>query len=286
LEIIQKRVKIKDRVEFLKINNKNMKQNNIHNHMKGKKKIIFALLSVLVVFFVVLILSTSVDVVNKIKQGRYISQNVRMRNSIVISETGEVYAKPDLAVISFAVVNEAESVTDAMNENSAVMNDVIKAVKDQGIEDKDVKTTSFNIYPRYEYSEGTYGKRILVGYEVTQELQVKIRDLGKIGTIIERAADSGANRVDNLYLTIDSQDELKKQAREQAIAQAKTKAEELTLQLGVKLGKIVSFNENFYVPRYDTQVSMMEGIGGGEVPDIQTGENKISVSVVITYEIY
>jgi len=264
-----------------------MNQENIHNHMKGKKKIFLALLSVLVVFFIVLILSTAVDVVNKIKEGRYISQNVRMRNSIMISETGEVYASPDLAVITFTVLKEAKSVADAMNENSATMNEVINAVKEQGIEDKDVKTTSFNISPRYEYLEGTYGKRTLVGYRVVQDLQVKIRDLGKIGTIIEIATSSGANEVSDLQLTIDNQDELKKQAREQAIAAAKVKAEELAFQLNVKLGKIVSFNESFYVPRYDTGTYMMaEGIGGGEVPDIQTGENKISVSIVVTYEIY
>jgi len=255
--------------------------------MKGKKKIFLALLSVLVVFFIVLILSTAVDVVNKIKEGRYISQNVRMRNSIVISETGEVYAKPDLALITFTILKEAKTVAEAMDENSATMNNVINVIKEQGIEDKDVKTTSFNIRPRYEYSEGTYGKRILVGYEVIQDLQVKIRDLGKIGIIIERGTSSGANEVSDLQLTIDNQDELKKQAREQAIAAAKIKAGELTSQLGVKLGKIVSFNENFYVPYYDTGTYMMaEGMGGGEVPDIQTGENKISVSVVITYEIY
>ena len=263
-----------------------MNQENIHNHMKGKKKILFALLSVLIIFFIVLILSTAVDVVNKIKEGRYISQNVRMRNSIVVSETGEVYASPDLAVISFTVIKEAKTVTDAMNENSATMNNVISAVKEQGIEDKDVKTTSFNIRPRYEYSEGTYGKRTLVGYEVIQKLQVKIRDLGKIGTIIEKATNSGANEISDLQMTIDNQDELKKQAREQAIAKAKVKAEELTSQLGVKLGKLVSFNESFYVPRYDTGIYMKEAVGGGEVPDIQTGENKISVSIVITYEIY
>jgi len=263
-----------------------MKQEDFHNHMKGKKKILFALLSVLIIFVVVLILSTAVDVVNKIKEGRYISQNVRMRNSIIISETGEVYASPDLAVIIFTVIKEAKTVTDSMNENSATMNNVISAVKEQGIEDKDVKTTSFNIRPRYEYSEGTFGKRVLVGYEVIQKLQVKIRDLGKIGTIIEKATSSGANEISDLQMTIDNQDELKKQAREQAIAKAKVKAEELTSQLGVKLGKLVSFNESFYVPRYDTEVYMEKAAGGGEVPDIQTGENKISVSIVITYEIY
>jgi len=254
--------------------------------MKSKKKIFLALLSVLVVFFIVLILSTAVDVVNKIKEGRYISQNVRMRNSIVVSETGEVYARPDLAVIAFTVLKEAKTVADAMNENSATMNNVINAVKEQGVEDRDVKTTSFNIRPRYEYSEGTYGKRILVGYEVVQNLQVKIRDLGKIGTIIEKATSSGANEVSDLQMTIDNQDELKKQAREQAIAAVKIKAGELASQLDVKLGKIVSFSENFYVPLYDVQYSMKEAAGGGEVPDIQTGENKISVSIVVTYEIY
>jgi len=264
-----------------------MKQENIHNDMKCKKKIFLALLSVLIVFFIVLILSTGVDVVNKIKEGRYISQNVRIRNSIVVSETGEVYAKPDLAVITFTVLKEAKTVGDAMDENSATMNNVINAVKGQGVEDKDLKTTSFNISPRYEYLEGDYGKRILVGYRVVQDLQVKIRKKKKIGTIIEQATSSGANEVSDLQMTIDNQDELKKQAREKAIAAAKIKAGELTSQLGVKLGKIVSFNESFYVPYYDSRVYMMdEGIGGGEVPDIQTGENKISVSVVITYEIY
>ncbi len=263
-----------------------MDEENFHSYIKGKKKILYALLIVLTIFIVVLIFLTSVDVVNKIKEGRYISQNVAMRNSVVISETGEIYASPDLAVIAFSVVNEAKSVTGAMDENSATMNNVISAVKEQGVEDKDVKTTSFNINPRYEYSEGTYGKRVLVGYEVIQKLQVKIRDLGKIGTIIGKATDSGANGVDDLYLTIDDQDALKKQAREQAIAKAKVRAEELALQLGVKLGKVVSFNENFYVPRSATQLSMKEATGGGAVPEIQTGENKISVSIVVTYEIY
>ena len=264
-----------------------MNQENIHNHMKGKKKVLFVLLSVLVVFFIVLILSTAVDVVNKIKEGKYISQNVRARNSIVVSETGEVYAKPDLAIITFTVLKEAKTVANAMNENSATMNNVIEAVKEQGVEDKDLKTTSFNIYPRYEYSEGTYGKRVLVGYEVVQNLEVKIRNLEKIGTIIEKATSSGANEASDLQMTIDNQDELKKQAREQAIATAKTRAGELAFQLGVKLGKVVSFNESFYVPYYDSGAyTMKEGMGGGEIPNIQTGENKISVSVVITYEIY
>ena len=263
-----------------------MNKENFYHHVEGKKKMLSAILAVLIVFFVVLIFSTGVDVVNKIKEGKYISQNIRARNSIVIFETGEVYAKPDLAVVVFSVIKEAKTVSGAMNENSAVMNNVIEAIKEQGVEEKDIKTTSFDITPRYEYSEGTFGKRVLVGYEVVQGLEVKIRNMGKIGEIIEKAADSGANDIGDLQLTIDNQDELENQAREKAIGEAKTKADQLASQLGVELGGVISFNESLYFPYYKSQVSLKEAAGGGEIPNIQTGENKISVSVTITYQIY
>ena len=252
-----------------------------------KKKLLYPLVVVLIVFFVILAVSTAVDVVNKIKQGKYIGQDVELRNSIVISETGEIYAKPDLGVVSFSVINDAETVSDAMNENTEKMNGIIKVIKEQGVEDKDLKTTGFNVYPLYEYTERGYGERVLRGYEVSQQVQVKIRNLDKTGTIIEKATSAGATNMGGLSFVIDNEDDLKKQAREQAIEKAKTKAQELANQLGVKLGRIVSFNENFYNPYYEREVSMDSAMGkGGAVPDIQTGENKISSSVIITYEIY
>lgn len=253
-----------------------------------KKKFLHSLIFVLIIFFVILAVSTAVDVVNKIKQGKYIGQDIELRNSIMISETGEVYAKPDLGIISFSVTNDAETVSDAMDENTEKMNNIVRVIKEQGVEDKDLKTTNFSIYPLYEYTERGYGERILKGYEVSQQLQVKIRDLDKTGTIIERATSVGATNVGGLNFVIDNEDDLKKQAREQAIEKAKVKAQELANQLGVKLGRIISFNENFYNPYYDTMVYMEDSAmgKGGAVPDIQTGENKITSSVIITYEIY
>lgn len=254
-----------------------------HHH---KKKIIFLLVIVLSIFLIILSISGIVDISNKIKQGKYIGQESEFKNSIVISETGEVYSKPDLAIINFSVIKEAKTIAEAMSENSEKMNNVIQAMKDQGIEDKDLKTTNFSIFPRYEYADGTYGKRVLVGYQVSQQLQVKIREMEKIGTIIEQASSAGANDIGELRFTIDDEEELKKQARAQAVEKAKTKAQELAVQLNVKLGKVISFNESFFMPYYDTRM-MMEGIGGAaEVPNIETGENKITVSVTVTYEIY
>ena len=250
-------------------------------------------LIILNILLIVLIVSLGVDVFNKIKESRYIGQEIESKNTIQVSATGEVYAQPDLALTTFSVVTEAKDVSQAMQENSAKMNSIIDFVKEQGIVDKDLKTTSFNIYPRYEWHEkGTCvipcpsGRRVLVGYEVRQSLQVKIRDMTKIGEIVEGATEKGANQVSGLQFTIDNQDELKKQARAEAIEKARDKAKTLASQLGVKLIRITSFNEGSMMPRYyglETAMGMGGDEGGGL--QIETGENKIEVTVTITYEI-
>jgi len=266
--------------------------NTIHK-IHDKKRIVAGVFGVLIFLLSALTVSTVVDVFNKIKENRYIGQDIESKNTIVISETGEVFAKPDLAVVNLTVINEAKTVEKAMAENTERMNRVIEEMKKLNIKEKDLKTASYNIYPRYEYEKDKFGyssgKRTLVAYEINQSLQVKIRDMQKIGEVIEKGTGAGANDVSSLYFTIDNQNELKKQAREQAVAKVKEKAQNLAGQLGVKLGKIVNFSENYYTPYYDSRVyykaESAAGMGG-EAPEIETGENKISVSVIITYEIY
>ncbi len=261
------------------MNQINKKWTKHHQYIKSKKHCFFALLSILMVMA---ILSVSVDVYNKIK--------VDSENRITVSGTGKVYAKPDLALTSFSVITEAKTVAQALSQNTEQMNQIISFIKGQGVEDKDLKTIDFNIYPRYEWEEQSKippypaGKRVLVGYEVRQSLQVKIRELTKIGEIIQGATDSGVNQVGSLQFTVDDQDELKNQAREKAIEQAKEKAKELASQLGIKLVRITNFNESGIVPR----AYMLEGseaaMGGG-APEIEIGESKIEVTVTLTYEI-
>lgn len=218
-------------------------------------------------------------------------------DTITVSGTGTVYTKPDLALATVSVVSEAKTVEEAMADNTEKMNAVIDSVKSQGVDEKDLKTINFSIYPRYEYERtavDTYssyypsGKRVLVGYDVNQSLQVKIRDLTKIGAIIQGATDEGANEVSDLQFTLDEEDAIKAQARKEAIDKAKAKAKELSKELGIKLVKISSFNESGSMPNYysyDTK-AVASGMGGA-APEasIQTGENKIEVTVSITYEI-
>ena len=267
--------------------------NQNHSKKIEKHKSLFpALLLVLVLLLTALFFSTVVDIQNKIKQGKYIGQEIETKNTITVSDKGEVYAKPDLALSVFSVKSEAKTVAKAMKENTEKMNSVIDFVKNQGVEEKDLKTINFNIYPRYEWQKAeTYpypeGRRVLVGYEVQQSLQVKIRNMEKIGDIIQGATDAGANQVNNLQFTIDNQDELKKQAREQAIEKAKTKAMELASQLDVNLVRITHFSEASVFPRY-YGLDKAVGMGLAEEapsPQIETGENKIEVTVTITYEI-
>lgn len=251
-------------------------------NLKEETKNILAI--ILSLFLIALIVSTIIDIREKIRASE---------NTITVSDSGTVYAKPDLGLITASVITESETVAEAMSKNTEKMNAVISAVKGEGVEEKDLKTISFNIYPRYEYQKVETeiypyppGKRVLVGYEVRQSLEIKIRDLTKIGSVIQAATNAGANEVSNLQLTIEKQDELKAQAREQAINKAKAKAKELAKQLGIKLVEISNFSESDVVPYYGfVRTSAPPGIGGGETAQIETGENKIEVTVYITYKI-
>ena len=254
-------------------------------------KFVFGILAIL--FLAVVTVWFGAGALNKLKENRFIGKEAEVKNTISVSGIGEIYAKPDLALIDFSVLTEKKTVGEAMAENTKKMNSVIEAIKSQEVEEKDLKTTSFNINPRYEYQKietEIYpyppGKRVLVGYEVTQSLEVKIRNMEKIGNIIEGATAAGANEVGDLQFTIDKQDELKSQARKEAIEKAKVMAKEIAGQLGVKLVKITNFSENAIAP-IPYPYFMENAAEGGKVgtPQIQTGENKIEVQVSITYEI-
>lgn len=237
------------------------------------------LLVLLCLLLTALVISIIVDINDKVTQSE---------NTIAVSATSEVYAAPDLVLASFSVVTEADTVNEALAENTAKMNAVIAFVKGEGVADKDVKTTGFSIYPRYEWDDNGRN-RTLVGYEIYQTLQVKIRDLDQVGNIVQGAADEGANQISNLQFTIENEDELKNQAREQAIDEAKEKAKTLASQLGMSLGEVVGFNESGAVPlwkSYAVPEAAMGGVGGGGDIQFESGENMITVSVTITYEIY
>ncbi len=207
-------------------------------------------------------------------------------NSPTISITGEgkVFVKPDIGKINLAVMTESATVEKAQTDATERINKIFESLKKNRVEEKDIKTTNYSIYPQYDYNEG---KSRLRGYQVSQNLDVKIRDLAKIGSIITDASTAGANQVGNLEFTTEDPMATQAQARTKAIEDAKKKAEELASKLGVRLGKVVGFSESGAMPP-----PIFYGYGmGGDVatkaapPAVPTGENEVVVNVNVIYQI-
>jgi hypothetical protein len=208
---------------------------------------------------------------------------------ITVSGTGEVYASPDVGLINVSVRTESRDVATATNENTTKMNEVLSFIKSQNVQENDIKTTGFNINPVYAWEDKT-GKRTLTGYEVTQTINVKIRDLTKVGAIISGATEKGANDVSSLSFIVDDDEKIKEAAKALAITNAKEKAKNLEAALGVKMVKIINFSESTYNPTYNSydysyKTLEVSSAGGIAAPSIQTGQNKITSTVTITYAI-
>lgn len=211
-------------------------------------------------------------------------------NLLTITGTGEVYITPDVGVINISVRTENKEVKNGTEENNKKTNDIIAFLKSKNVEEKDIKTSSFNINPVYSYEKET-GKRNLSGYEVSQSLTVKIRDTSKVGEIISGATEKGANDIGELTFITDDNEKIKEQAKKIAIENAKIKAKDLEGQLGVKMIKIVNYSEESYTPAtgsydaYNAGARLESSMKAIDAPSIQTGQNKIISTVTITYAI-
>ncbi|OGN27962.1 MAG: hypothetical protein A2941_02950 [Candidatus Yanofskybacteria bacterium RIFCSPLOWO2_01_FULL_49_17] len=205
-------------------------------------------------------------------------------NTVSFNGEGKVLAVPDIAMISASIVTQAVNSKTAQDQNSKKSQAVADFLKKQGIDEKDIKTTDYNIYPQYKYS--SYGgQATITGYQVTQSYQVKVRDLEKVSAVLDGLVSAGANQVNNLGLQVEDPEKLKTEARQKAIEDAKKKADELKDQVGIKLGRIVNFSENTGGYPIPMMYATDRGIGGGGGPEISVGQNEIVVSVTITYQI-
>jgi len=204
-------------------------------------------------------------------------------NTVSFNGEGKVLAKPDVAAISLSIVTEAVTSKSAQDENSRKSKAVTDFLKDQGVEEKDIKTTGYNIYPQYRYPQ--YDKPEIRGYQVNQTMEVKVRDLDKVSSVLDGVVSAGVNQVNSLSFEIDEPEKLKAEARQKAIEDARAKADELEDQLGVDLGKIVNFSESIGGFPGPIFYAAERGMGGGGGPSVPTGENEIIVQVTITYQI-
>ncbi|MBL4891870.1 MAG: SIMPL domain-containing protein [Rhizobiaceae bacterium] len=211
--------------------------------------------------------------------------------TINVSGSGSVSIAPDIAIINMGVLRQAKTARAALDANNAAMADVIAAMKAQGIADKDLQTANFNIQPRYQRfkrtSTGLQKPPKIVGYQVSNQLTVRIRDLKLVGAVLDQAIDLGVNSGGNIQFTNDNPQEALTEARKKAMKHAMEKAATLTSAAGVKLGRILSINEQGSRPRPVpmAQARMMADASAESAVPIQGGQNSYRVNVNVSWEI-
>lgn len=240
----------------------------------------YTFLATLVILVVGAIVIVSLMTTNKINN----------QDRFSVSGSGIVYAKADIANINVGLkTGVKKTAVEATKESTNKMNSIIAELKKLKIEEKDIKTSDYSLTPVYNWTNDK-GQE-LSGYEVTQTLSLKIRDLSIIGSVIAKTTEQGANQIGNVSFTIDDEFALKNEARELAIRKAKEKAQMIAAQAGMKLGNVksvVETPEQVAYPMY-SNAKMELGMGGASdalaSPAIQTGQNEIRIDITLVYEV-
>lgn len=254
---------------------------------EGARKLLATLIGILLVYLIVWI---GAQIRNELLAYNYIGQADRQLQTITVQGDAEVDVIPDVAKTTIGFRAEAAAVQDAQEENTEVINRLIDGLQGLGIAEKDIQTQNYNVYPRYNYTESR-GQE-LIGYAVDQSVQVTIRDTENANQVLRLAGEVGANSVGSLQFEIDDPEVYEEQARDDAINEAYTKAYELAQRLGVKLVRVVSYNEyssgnNPYPYAFEERAMAMDsavGYGGG-APSIQAGSETYVMNVSVTFEI-
>lgn len=265
---------------------------NLDNISVNMKKALLAVAALLCIYLLVIS-------VKEIKSIGSVGDEIPPHNVISVSGKGEIVAVPDIATFTFGVTQEGTDVATAQTKATEKMNAAIKYLKDNGIAEKDIKTVNYSINPVYDYTNGvcttlrcTPGKQTLRGYEINQMVEVKVRKTEDAGKLLSGIGAQGVTNVSGLSFGVDDEEKVKAEAREAAIEDAQSKAEVLARQLGVKITRIVSFNESGDYPIYYAKTSFDRGMGGdmmeaanAPAPQLPSGEHQIISNVTITYEI-
>ncbi len=205
---------------------------------------------------------------------------------ITVSGEGKASGTPDVAVLSLGVSSVKSTVKDARDDAAGTMQNVINAIKGDGVAEKDVQTTQYDISPEYDYPPNAAPK--LTGYRVTNTVTVKVRDVNNTSKVLDDVTAAGGDvvQVQGISFTIDNPETLQDQARGEAVNDAKARAQRIADTAGVKLGAPISISEG-------TNVQPMPAILNGAAKDfaaapstpIETGQLDVDITVQVVFAI-
>ncbi|MBI3739164.1 MAG: SIMPL domain-containing protein [Chloroflexi bacterium] len=208
------------------------------------------------------------------------------QRNMVVTGTGTVTLTPDIAYINIGVHTEKDTAADAVAENNAQTQQVIDALKSAGVDTKDIQTTNFSIWPNPQYDPQT-NQKIGTTYVVDNTVYVKIHKIDQLGDLLDATVKAGANSINSIQFDVADKTDALKQARDAAVKDAKTQAQELATAAGVSLGDVqnISFYSNIPTPYTDAYGKGGGGMAAAASVPVTPGQMTLTVTVTIMYEI-
>jgi len=211
--------------------------------------------------------------------------SVQKQSAFEVVGEGSASVSPDVAQISLGITTTQNSVATAQEQTNQVINNIVKALKQNGVKTENIKTQNYSVTPQYNFREN----RQITGYTVSANLQVKITDFTKLNQAIDSATSLGANQVGGITFTLsdDLKTETETKAREEAIKTAKSKAESLAKAANIKLGRIINVQEgsSSQPPIMRTLEAAVDNSAEPAPTQIEPGQSTVHLSVTLSYEI-
>ena len=200
-----------------------------------------------------------------------------------ISATGEATRVPDIAIISAGVTTQAATATDALGQNATRMERVRAALKRARVADRDIQTASISLQPQYKYVENQ--APILTGYQASNQLSVKFRDIRASGKILDALVGEGANQINGPNLTIDHPEAALDEARGKAITTGRARADLYARALGMRVIRVISVSESGGYSSPPPQPIMARAQMADAKTSIDPGEQQLQISVAMAFEL-
>lgn len=204
--------------------------------------------------------------------------------TLTVSAEASRTAAPDLAVLSAGVVTQAADAAAAMAENSRRMAAVTAALRRAGVEPRDLRTSQLSVQPQYRYGEGR--APAITGYQAANQVTVRLRDLARIGAVVDALVKEGANRIDGPSFTVEKPEPLLDEARAEAVRAARARAELLAAAAGVRIVRVLTIQEAGGAPEFRPVMRAMAAAPAADMaPPVEAGESELRASVTVSYEI-
>jgi uncharacterized protein YggE len=203
----------------------------------------------------------------------------RIEKLLTVTGEGTVAAAPDSAVIRLGVSSTGKTARAASDANDREMTVVLAAIKESGVADRDIQTTSLSLQPQYDPSKT--GAARLIGFQANNQVTVKIRDVGRLPTVLDRAIAGGANEMSGIEFVVSEQGKLLDKARTEAIADARRKAELYATAAGMKVGRVMAISEEGSAP----PPRAFQALRAGAATPIAPGEQMLRAVVTVSFEL-